>query len=254
MRYFSVALAAAGLMLQASGAFAITFQPPTSPKVSVEAGAGESAQRWTLGLAASSWGMSDIDLGQSAKLTFDPQVRPLFMVDYQATNKISVGGWYNAIGWDANFEMNGQSVKLADVDGSVWEVHGTYLLPQGFAAQLAFLREATTIKIDPSVLAGGADFDAATNYLALWGTKSFDWKKEDGKGFSAMAGLGVAQVLSEDNKDNAVRDISQTALHAQVGGSYAFSPRISADASLWLNDFTADQTVSRFTFGVTGRF
>jgi hypothetical protein len=62
-----------------------------------------------------------------------------------------------------------------------------------------------------------------------------------------MGGLGLSKGLDDEFDD--------TQGHALVGASVAFTPSISADASMWLYDFTGgDDSMVRFTAGVTGRF
>lgn len=241
MKFAGVALATLGLLIQAGGAYAISFAPPKS--IAVPAGeAAAASNKWTIGLAASSWGIPDIS-ENGATIKMDSQVRPLATLEYQVNDKISVGGWYNAIAWNATYsDATTAATPIADVDGNIWEAHATYALPQNYAAQFGYQR--SKVDLDFSRIGAGKE-SLTSDALVLWGLKTIKVGAPDKSKLGVLLGLGVAQGLGSG---------STTEGNALVGASYAFRPNISADASLWLPDFTSSDSVTRFTAGVTGRF
>lgn len=233
MKYLSLALATAGLLVTTAGAYAISFAPVTPLG---EAGAqAETAKKWTVGLAGAAW-----DLPSAGGINFSSQVRPLVTAEYQATQKISVGAWVNPLAWDVDTTIAGTKYT-GNVDGTMFEVHGTYALPQGYAAQLGYQR------LDVDLKFAGQNLGSVTDdFITLWGLKTFDLRKNAEKNkLGIMLGLGVQQELRSPNLLEG---------NALVGASWGFSKNYSADVSAWFNDFTRSASVTRYTFGVTGRF
>ncbi|NLC55969.1 MAG: hypothetical protein GX774_03925 [Armatimonadetes bacterium] len=252
MRYFGVALACAGLLIQAVGAHAIQFAPPRAVAADEEVGlAGGRPLGLTVGLAASSWDMPTIDLGGGVSMEFEAQVRPLVTAEYQSDSKWSLGAWVNAIAWDVTLGGPGGSLKVADVDGTMFEIHGTYALPSfgglGLSAQLGYQRTDFDITVPGSVTGGAALTDSVSqDKVVLWGLGTYAVKSgEEATKLTLLAGLGLQQNLDEPKFTEA---------NALLGASYAFTPAISADASVWFNDFLRSENAIRFTAGVTGRF
>lgn len=241
MRYVGVALACAGLLIQAAGARAIQFAPPRTVAADEEVAAeGKKPIGLTVGLAASSW-----DLPDTEDVKFDSQVRPLLTAEYQINPKWAVGGWLNAIAWDATLSGYG---KLADVDGTMWEIHGTYALPSlrgiGLSAQLGYQRADFDLDLTP---AGLGKESISQDWITAWALGTYAIKRgEEPTRVTLLGGLGVQQAISEDYKN--------TEANALLGASYAFTPQISGDVSVWFSDFLRSDSVVRFTAGVTGRF
>lgn len=239
MKYLSLALATAGLLVTTAGAYAISFAP-VAPLG--EGGAqAETAKKFTVGLSGATWDLPTL-VDQGFKAQFSSDLRPLVTAEYQATPRISVGGWVNFLSWEVTGTdlATGASAK-ANVDGNMFEVHGTYALPQGYAAQLGYQRWSADMSI------GGVNLGTVTDdFVTLWGLKTFDLQKNAEKNkLGIMLGLGVQQELQSPNflQGNAL-----------VGASWGFSKNYSADVSAWFNDFTRSASVTRYTFGVTGRF
>lgn len=233
MKYLGMALAAAGLLIQASGAYAISFAPPRSLAVPE---AEKAAGPWTVGLAATSW-----KLPSSGGVSFKSKVRPLLTVEYQVDPKLAIGGWVNALSWDATATTI-LGPLTANVDGTIWELHGTYGLPKDFAVQLGYQQTDVDLKFGGTSLGKISD-----NAAVLWGLKSFELQKTATGGLGALLGLGVQQPLKKHS--------GSLAAQGQLGLSYAFNPRLSVDASAWFSDFTRkDSSTVRYSAGLTGRF
>lgn len=228
MRYFAVAFAAASLLLASGSARAVQFNVPRVVVPADDVTAADAAEKWTIGVAAASWGFPD-----QGGVEFDAKVRPLLSVDYQINDKWSVGGWYNAFGLDAS-----SGAVTVSADGSVYELHATYGLPKGFAVQAGYMAS----DIDFTVPGFGTT-NATSEEITLWGMKNFAVGGER-LPLNLLAAVGASFADSD------------TFGHAQLGLSYAFAPKFSADASVWFYNLTGDsaEQSTRFTAGVTGRF
>lgn len=282
----SVMMAAVlGLMLQTASAFATPFEPVrTVPAAGGESGAAEEvSNRFNVGLSVASWGREGIDETVTDFGTkFKSKVRPLVTADYQLTPQIGIGAWYNPVAYDMEWRWDmppgptGTNVVPGLITGfegtgSMYEIHGTYAFGAGWAAQLSYQDYSLDwkLKSDPfgmwAVNPGAKVGSDKATKLVLWGTKSFAFGGEETQPWGVVLGIGVAKGLS-GHYDSQLQRASQTgnmtAFEAKettwnglVGVSYAFTPRFSANASLWLADFSNDvEKATRFQAGVTGRF
>lgn len=261
MRYLSLVLVAAGLLLQVSGAHAISFAPDRTVAVGPVGGVGTGGAKplgLSVGVAASSWGLPNVATAIGT-LEFDSKVRPLLTAEYQLDNKWSVGGWYNFISWGAKLNPAPGALPAgaaidAKVDGGMFEVHGTRAFPLSdklvASAQLGYLHQSLDINVTARQSGAVVASDKSTansDFATLWGLASYKLSSNEnaGTGLIGMGGLGLFQGLNSGNTLNG---------HLLVGASYSFSPKISADVSYWLTDVTRRDPTSRFTMGVTGRF
>ena len=260
-------MAVLGLVLQTAAAFATPFEPVGAPRGGQDRDVEEISNRFNVGLSIASWARDDIEeTAYALGVKYKSKVRPLVTADYQVTPQIAVGGWYNPVAWDAEFRWDQAPgpgggappglVTKFEGTGSMYEVHGTYAFGGGWAAQLAY----QDMNLDWKLAGASAGADKASK-LVLWGTKSFAFGPEETQPWGVVLGLGVAKGLSgtyDSRVDRTTGDsleAKETTWNALAGVSYAFSPRFSANASVWLADFSRDEEKStRIQAGVTGRF
>ncbi|MDH7569550.1 MAG: hypothetical protein QHJ73_08190 [Armatimonadota bacterium] len=269
MKYLAVTLVTALLALQAA-LYAAPLTPLPPSAAAREVGAVAEGPRLSVGLAATSWGREDYDeTVDTLGVTFDSKVRPLVTAEYQLTPKWSVGGWYNPVAWDMvlRWDMPGGPVQGAvasfEGTGSMFELHGTMSLGNDFAVQAGVLHFNVDWEYQPG---GQLDLsarnleDKATK-IVLWGVKTFRMGAVENPPFALTVAAGLAQGLvgDYDSKFNpttgAPAKVKTLTVNGLLGASYSFTPRWSADASLWLADFNKEEERSvRLTAGVTGRF
>ncbi|MBI3946867.1 MAG: hypothetical protein HY321_13165 [Armatimonadetes bacterium] len=278
MRYIVPALVGVALLLSASRAFATPFTPLPSAR-SVDEVTPEPGKKLSVGVAVASWGREDLpEDANYVGVQFNSKVKPMAMVDYQVTDQIAIGGWYNPLSWDVDYRWDQTPgpgggaapglYRTFEGDGNMFEVHSTMALPSDFAVQLAYqnmnvdwtrtsMYNPSTGQMDATSNAAGSD--KATK-VVLWGTKTFRLGNPDTKPLGLILGVGVAKGLSgqydsrRDNTGNSV-EAKDTTVNGLIGGSYAISPMISADASLWMADWSREEERSlRLTLGATGRF
>jgi len=264
MKHLGTIAAVAGLLLQAGAAHAISFAPPRPiVPTAVEAPSGERTASLTLGLAAASWDQPDQAIRDSAgallgTIEFGTQVRPLITAEYRINDTWSLGCWYNFVSWDTVLHPAAVpgSVVAADasVDGGIYELHVTRDFPVksrwALSAQVGFQHTKYDGTSRVTTVGQGTrtqKFEYDSQQAVAWGlgTYKIPGARENAPSFGLMGGLGLSQGLSGEG--------SGTQAHLLLGVSAAFTPTISATASMWLVDLT-DDSLARFTAGVTGRF
>lgn len=280
MRHIVSVLVGAALFVVASIAMATPFTPLPSSRAVGLVPEEAKAKKVSVGVAVTSWGRDDLpENANYVGVKFSNKVKPMGMIDYQITEQFAIGGWYNPIAWDADFRWDQAPgpgggaapglFRTFEGDGSMFEVHGTWALPNDVAVQLAYQNmkvdwtltsayNVATGTMVPQNAAAGSDKAAK---LVLWGTKTFHLGNPDTKPIGVILGVGVAQGLSghydsrRDNTTGQAVEAKQTTANVLVGGSYTISPALSADASVWLADWTRKEERSlRLTLGVTGHF
>ncbi|HHX38389.1 MAG TPA: hypothetical protein GX715_00355 [Armatimonadetes bacterium] len=264
MKHLGTIAAVAGLLLQVGAAHAISFAPPRPiVPTAVEDPSGERTAGLTLGLAAASWDQPDQTIRDSAgtllgAIEFGTQVRPVITAEYRVNDTWSLGCWYNFVSWDTVLHPVAapSSVVAADasVDGGIYELHVTRDFPGknrwDLSAQLGFQHTKYEGSYRVATVGQGIQtqkFEYESQQAVAWGlgTYKIPGARENAPSFGLMGGLGLSQRLKGEG--------SATQAHLLLGASAAFTPTISATASMWLVDLT-DDSLARFTAGVTGRF
>lgn len=248
MKYLAVALVAIGLLAQASAAFAEPVLNAARARGLHADTPTEGRDRWTVGLQATSWDVPD-NTNAGLRIEVETEVRPVAALEYRLSNQVSVGGWYNPIKWKgaAVNLATGAAAPAFTETGALFEVYGTYSLPDNYAVQLAYqrLQGSMTVPGDPT------KHPDELHWLGVWGMRSFDLSAGNSQGLGVLLGVGLSAPL---NVYTANKSQGATVFHGMVGLSYGLAPWLSVDASAWLLNATGKTSRTRFNGGISGRF